>query len=75
MGFKCVTVAGQFAICISVISASFTLRPVADLTYMLHMPKWLDSTQASNVFLDKLDLRYTFPRIHYYAEPGKMAGS
>ena len=34
----------------------------------------LDSRQSKSV-LDRLDLRYTFPRIHQFAELGKVPGS
>jgi len=31
--------------------------------------------QLKRLFLDRLDLRYTFPRIHWFAELGKVPGS
>lgn len=37
---------------------------------------WLTSERTCNGhLLDKLDLRHTFPRMHRYAEPGKLPGS
>ena len=51
-----------FAAILASLASSSALSLASSSAYMSH-------------FLDRLDLRYTFPRIHWFAELGKVPGS